>query len=54
MQRRLYQHLNNTNQLMRIDFELLSYNDFYLSTRQEQKRYKKNCELHYTKLKFTI
>ena len=54
MQRRLYQHLNNTNQLHRIDFELLTFGDFYLSTRQEQKRYKKNCELHYSKLKFTI
>jgi hypothetical protein len=52
MQRRLYQHLNNTNQLVRKDFELITFGDFYLSTSIEKKRYKKQCKLHYQQLKF--
>ena len=49
--RNLYQHLDKTEQLKR-DFELITYGEFYLSNRQEQKRYKKECKLHFKQITF--
>jgi len=51
MQRRLYQHLDNTNQLNR-SMELIDKGTYYLLSQELKNRYKKESELNYKQLKF--